>query len=192
MDIKENLFDLSDEDIETSQMIYDGKIIKCLVAPYHSYAQLEKIVPFTKTTYLFPERELSSDKARGLISMIVKNPSNEEFRIVTAETSIIIDMVDCCVRVLTEGGNVLPSPCKTFLANIHDIRYDLLENKDHQLGEQEKTESVKRVNALIERVEKAKDLNIVQFAALLKEIEMIGEPVIERKLKEMAHGNRQH
>jgi len=50
-------------------MNYNGKVIKCLVAPYHSYAQLEQTVPFTKTTYLFPEREMSVAQVKTLIKI---------------------------------------------------------------------------------------------------------------------------
>jgi len=56
MEIQNNLFDLTSEQEATSKMLYNGKIIKCLVAPYHTYNQLEKVIPYTKTTYLFPER----------------------------------------------------------------------------------------------------------------------------------------
>ena len=97
MKINQNLFDLTIDQEATSKMMYNGKVIKCLVAPYHSYTQLEKIVPFTKTTYLFPEREMSISQVKSLISMIAANPSQEEFRIVTANQNIIIDMVGECV-----------------------------------------------------------------------------------------------
>lgn len=56
MNISKNLFDLTEDQEKTSKMMYDGKVIKCLVAPYHSYDQLEKVIPYTKTTFLFPER----------------------------------------------------------------------------------------------------------------------------------------
>jgi hypothetical protein len=190
MDIKPNLFDLSAEDIATSQMLYEGKIIKCLVAPYHSFAQLEPVIPFTKNTFLFPEREMQAAQLPHLISMIVKNPSTEEFRIITTNQNIILDMVDSSVRVLTEKGEVLPSPCKTFMANIHDIRYSLLENPDHRLSEREKTAAHERVNKLIERADKSYELSIDEFDQLIKEIEMIGEPVITNVLKNQACEHR--
>ena len=123
MTIKENLFTLTKEQESTSKMVYDGKIIKCLVAPYHTYETLEKIVPFTKTTYLLPERSMTLPQLKGFISMIVKSPSKEEAKIITVNQNIIMDMADDCVRVLTENGNIVPSPIKTFMANIHDIRY---------------------------------------------------------------------
>ena len=88
MEINNNLFDLSQEQIETSKMLYSGKIIKCLISPYHTYEQLEKQIPFTKTTYLFPEREVPIPKLKGLISMIVNSPIQEEFRIITTNQNI--------------------------------------------------------------------------------------------------------
>ena len=48
----------------------------------------------------------------------------------TTNQNVIMDMVDDCVRVLTEYNEVVASPVKTFAANIHDIRYSLLENKE--------------------------------------------------------------
>ena len=77
--IKENLFDLTPEQIDMSKNIYNGKIIKCLVAPYHNYNQLEKVVTYTKNTFLFPEREMTSAQCSSLINMLVKNPSQDEF-----------------------------------------------------------------------------------------------------------------
>lgn len=184
--INKNLFDLTKEQIETSKMIYEGKIIKCLVAPYHTYEQLEKIVPFTKTTYLFPEREVFT-KLKSLISTIVANPSNEEFRIITANQNIILDMVDDCVRILTEGEEVVPCPIKTFMANIHDIRYTVLENENHQISEEKKTKSHDRINSIINILndKKKKTISRKEYDMMLKEINMIGEPIIRDRLKDM-------
>ena len=188
MKINQNLFDLTPDQEATSKMMYNGKTIKCLVAPYHSYAQLEKIVPFTKTTYLFPEREMSVAQVKGLISMIVANPSQEEFRIITANQNIILDMVGDCVRVLTEGDEVVYTGTKTFMANIHDIRYELLENDDHRLSESERTQAHKNIGVLIDRVnDKATPIAKGDFTKLVSEINMIGEPIIQSKLKEMAN-----
>jgi len=187
--IKPNLFDLSKEEMETSKMLYEGKIIKCLVAPYHTYEQLEKIIPFTKTTYLFPERELPINQLKTIVSRIVQNPSKDEFRIITTNQNIIIDMADACVRVLTEKGDVVPSPVKTFMANIHDIRYSLLENPDHQKSEKEKTEGDKKVNALISKINKAKAKKSItkkEYDLIIGEINLIGEDVISSILKNMA------
>lgn len=189
MQIKNNLFDLTPEQEETSKMMYDGKIVKCLVAPYHSYAQLEKIVPYTKNTYLFPERELSVAQIKGLISMIVKSPSTEEFRIITANQNVILDMVDDCVRVLTEAGNLVDCPVKTFMANIHTIRYKVLENEEHQLSKADKTQAHDKVQQLIDAVSETKSISKSEFDQLIREIDMIGEPIISSKIKELAYDN---
>jgi len=190
MKINQNLFDLTTDQEATSKMMYNGKVIKCLVAPYHSYAQLEKVVPFTKTTYLFPEREMSISQVKSLISMIVANPSQDEFRIITANQNIIIDMVGECVRVLTEGDDVVYTGTKTFMANIHDIRYELLENDAHRLSESDRTHSHNKIQALIDRVnDKSTKISQLDFGKLITEIDLIGEPIIKSKLKEMAYDN---
>lgn len=190
MKINQNLFDLTTDQEATSRMMYNGKVIKCLVAPYHSYAQLEKVIPYTKTTYLFPEREMSISQVKSLISMIASNPSQDEFRIITANQNIIIDMVGECVRVLTEGDEVVYTGTKTFMANIHDIRYNLLENDDHRLSESDRTQSHNKIQALIDRVnDKSTKISQLDFGKLITEIDLIGEPIIKSKLKEMAYDN---
>jgi hypothetical protein len=183
--IKENLFDLSQDQIDASKNIYSNKIIKCLVAPYHTYNQLEKIVPYTKTTFLFPEREMTVNQLKSLVSMIVNNPSMDEFRIITTNQNIITDMIDTSVRVLTEGGDIVECPIKTFLANIHSIRYDLLENKNHQLSTEEQTLGQDRVNNLIKKIQKG-SISKPEFDKLIEDINKIGEPIIANKLISMA------
>ena len=185
MKFKENLFDLTAEQIETSKMMYDGKIIKCLVAPYHSYADLEKMIPYTKTTLLFPEREMSVAQVRSLISMIVAKPSNEEYRIVTASQNIIIDMVDACVRVLTEGGEIVNSPCKTFMANIHDIRHYLLENEDHRISKEEQEQSRKKITDIFDYIKSKKSITSSEYNELKAKIDIIGERIIRIRLMDL-------
>jgi len=180
--VEENLFSLTPEQEEMSRMMYDGKIIKCLVAPYHTYEDLEKIIPFTKTTYVFPEREMTINQCKALISMIVRSPLKEEFRIITVNQNIILDMIDGCVRVLTQKGEVVPSPCKTFMANIHDIRYELLENKDHQKTEDEETLSTKKINELITKIRDKKTKTAADWEKIKEEIDQIGESIIRNML----------
>jgi hypothetical protein len=183
--IKENLFDLTKDDEETSRMMYSGKIIKCLVALYHTYNDLHTIVPYTKSTFVFPEREIGIDKLKGVVSMIVNSPIREEFRIITTNQNIIMDMVDCCVRVLTQKGEIVRSPIKTFAANIHDIRYSLLENEAPQLSKAEMTESHSKINAVISKINKSKGFTKEEAAIVANEVALIGEPVIRMKLLEM-------
>lgn len=187
--IKENLFDLTPEQIDMSKNIYNGKIIKCLVAPYHSYNQLEKEVTYTKNTFLFPEREMTSAQCSSLISMLVKNPSQDEFLVITANQNIILDMIDGNVRILTEKGDIVDCPTKTFMANIHDIRYSVLENKAHQLSDDEKSEGNKVIQNLIGLVQKGSEMTKVEYDALLTKIEIVGEDIIRRKLLQMANSN---
>jgi hypothetical protein len=187
MNIQSNIFDLSTEEVETSEAIYNGKVIKCLVAPYHTYAQLEKIVPYTKTTFLFPEREMTTAQLSNFISMVVNMPTTDEIRIITASQNIIIDMVDTSVRILTEGGDVVPCPCKTFMANIHDIRYNILENPNHELSQSQKQHGKDKVNDLITRINNLKGTSVSKADKdkLLIDISMIGEPLIANVLKDM-------
>jgi len=186
MKFNENLFELDAEQIETSKMIYDGKIIKCLVAPYHSYMVLENDIPYSKTTFLFPEREISAQQVRGFISMIVNSPIQEEIRIITADQTIIGDMVGDCVRVLTEDGDIVKTDTKTFMANIHDIRYTVLQNPDHQTSKAKADIMKEKTNALIEKLH-TKKMTLVEYEEALNFIKLIGEPVIQRALINMMY-----
>jgi hypothetical protein len=189
MEIKANLFNLSPDDIKSSEMMYNGKIIKCLVAPYHTYEELEKIIPYTKTTYLFPEREVPAHKLRSLVDIAVNSAVTDEIRFVTTNMSVICDMVDPCVRVLTEDGRILPSPCKTFASNIHTIRYELLENKSHQVSEDVKTKAHKSINNLMDELrglkEKGKSITKAEYDVYAEKIDMIGEPRIKNPMMNM-------
>jgi serine/threonine protein phosphatase PrpC len=180
MKITDNLFDLTQDQIASSKMMYSGKVVKCLVAPYHTFAQLEKVVKYTKNTYLFPERELSVSQIRGLISMIAANQSNEEFRIITTNQNVILDMIDSCVRVLTEEGDVVDCPCKTFAANIHDIRYYILENEAHQISTSQKQQSKDAINLIIQECQANahKKMLKADYDILASKVESIGEDVI--------------
>lgn len=187
MKIPENLFELSKEQETLSRNIYNNKVIKCLVAPYHSYSQLESVVPYTKNTFLFPEREMSKSQVINLISIIASNPSNDEFRIITTNQNIIMDMIGDCVRVLTEGGDIVYTGTKTFMANIHTIRHELLENDIHRLSSSEKSKSKDKITKIIDRVNDKTPITKKDFYQLLSEINLIGEPIIRTKLIEMAN-----
>lgn len=183
MNIQNNLFDLTKNQEDNSKMIY-GKIIKCLVAPYHSYNELEKHIQYTKTTYLFPEREMSYKQTISFINMLVKKHSvNDEFRIITTSYSIIGDMIGDCVRVLNADGEVVDANTKTFQANIHDIRYNLLENEYH--GKRVDNLSANNINELIVRINDKKLLASGERDILYNKIQMIGEDILRTKMLEM-------
>lgn len=185
MKISKNLFTLTKEQEETSKMIYNGKIIKCLIAPYHSYNDLEKVIPYSKTTYLFPEREVAITQLSQLISIIVATPSNDEFCIVTTNMNIILDMVDACVRVLTEDGDIVDCPCKTFMANIHTIRYKILENDDFKSSKPKANRATGQIQELIDTISGSNGFTAAEKIVLYKRIDMIGEQIIRGKLHEM-------
>lgn len=185
MEFQKNIFDLTEEQEATSKLIYNGKIIKCLVAPYHTYNDLERTLPYTKTTFLFPEREMSSSQVLNFVSMLVAMPTNEEIIVVTASQNIIMDMVDSSVRILTENDEIVACPIKTFMANIHDIKYHILENKYYQKTAEQRNHGKEKVNDLINRVNEVEGKNISEEErnALLAEVEMVGEEIIRHHLK---------
>lgn len=186
MEIKNNLFDLTEEQSNMSKTMYNGKIIKCLIAPYHSYNELEKIVEYTPTTLLFPEREVSATQLSGLISSIVYNQNiTEEIRIITTNQSIILDMIDSSVRVLSESGKVKDCPIKTFMANIHDIRYKIFENKLFRDGKDETNYSKDRINDIITEINSLKTISNDKYNELKEKISTIGEDIIRNKLMSM-------
>lgn len=188
--LDKDLFELSDKEIETSKMMYDGKIIKCLVAPYHMFKDIEDALPYSENTFVFPEREMNINQIKSLISIIVASPKIQEARIVTKDQNIILDMIDGCVRVLTEGGDILPSPCKTLMANIHTIRYELLENEAHQKTKVERSSMTKSINDLIstinDHIDNKKTMSQSDYDTLVSKIDIIGEDLIRVNLREMA------
>jgi len=183
MKILEGLFELTSEELATSTMMYNGKTVRCLVAPYHSYNDLEKAVPFTESTFLFPEREMSANQVRGFISMLVKSP-HHDIKIITTDQTIICDMVGDLVRILTEDGEVVNPHAKTFAANIHDIRYNLLENEDYQSSPEKKVQSRDLINTLIEQINSG-SMTQDEYDSAYKQIGMIGEVIISSRLFDM-------
>ena len=159
-----NLFDLTDQQIEQSKMIYDCKIIKCLVAPYHSFSDLAKVIEIIPNTYLFPERDhmMSYHEIKCLISAIVHKNSNGEIRIVTASQTIIGDMIDSCVRILTQNNEIIECPEKTFLANIHTIRSEILEDEGNELTKEQDSIAEIKIDKIIGLVNKAEKKGITQ------------------------------
>lgn len=184
MKIPANLFTLTKEQKELSEMIYEGKVIKCLIAPAHTYEELEKVLPYTKTTFLFPEREMTIQQAQNLISMLVAKPIAEEVLIVTASMEIILNMIDACCRVLTGDGDIVPCPVKTFMANPHDIRYGILSNERYATSK-EKSHAKDLINKMIDKINKAKSFTKAEAVALKAKVDLIGEPLVTYKLKEM-------
>ena len=94
-----------------------------------------------------------------------------------------------CVRILTERNEIVDCPVKTFMANIHDIRYKVLENKDHKLSDEERSAANSVIQGLIDAVQEGSVMTKAEFDTLLTKIDLVGEKFIAVKLKEMAHDN---
>jgi hypothetical protein len=187
MKLSNNLFDLSKEQIETSKMMYEGKIIKCLVAPYHTERNLE--IDWAPNIFMFPEKEFTQLQTRQFVSMLV-NSKFDEILVITTDINIILDMVDTSVRILTEFDTIVPSPEKTFMANQHTIIYCLLNNQDHQKSANDKQKAKDDINKVIERINKSKGFDKSEYDEILNFINMIGEPLISGSLKQMLNIKR--
>jgi hypothetical protein len=184
MNIPKNLFELSDLQIDESKMMYNNKVIKCLVAPYHSYQQLEHEINYTPSTYLFPERELSYSQTRKFVSMLTNSMSTDEIIVITSSMNIIGDMVSGCVRILDQQGVIQESDVRTFAANIHDIKLKVLENPDFEMSKAEQSNSTKKINDVIEKINSG-NISDDELEGVSCVIESIGEPIIRTKLREM-------
>ena len=183
------IFTLTPEQESMSKMFYEGKIIKFIIAPYTTYKELEDMVPYTKTTFMFPEREMNMEQIRGFVSMIVKLDTKEEIIVFTKEQSIILDMIDGCVRVMDFRGMLHDCPCKTMMANIHTIQYEILQNKKFAPTADSKSQMHGVINSIIDTIntqEEAKEkFEIDKYNILKMQIENIGERIVRIKLLEM-------
>ena len=180
MKLEKNLFDLTQKGIDNSKMMYNGKIIKCLVAPYHTERTIE--IDYAPNIMLFPEKELSAQQKTHFISMVV-NSKLKEVLIITADMSIITDMIDSSVRILTEFDTIVKSPVKTFAANIHDIRYSVLENKDHQKSVVEKTKNHTEIQKVLDKINSGNPVSQKEYDEMMSVIDKIGEPIIANMMK---------
>lgn len=185
--LKSEIFDLTTEQLDLTKMFYDGKVIKCLVAPYHTAQYFEENLKYAENVFVFPENSIPRDKLGYIISMIVNNPKYTEAVIITTSNEIITQMIGENVRVFTQAGNIVECPIKCLMANIHDIRYSLLENESFK-----DTKSINVSNfgneftqALIEKLRTTEIKNKKEYDIFKSKIELIGERVIRDKMLEM-------
>lgn len=176
--INKEIFELEKEQEDFTKVFYDGKIIKCLVAPYHTAEYFEKNLEYADNIYVFPENSVPRGQLSSLIGMIVASPKPEVI-IITTSNEIITQMVGENVRVFTEAGNIVPCPIKCLMANIHDIRYSLLENKDFKDGKGNMVGNFGEgfVKSLIDKInttETSKD----NYDLFKSRIQLVGEDVI--------------
>jgi len=176
--ISKEIFKLEKEQEDFTKMFYNGKVIKCLVAPYHTAQYFEQNLEWADNIYVFPENSIPRDRLASIISMIVNGPKQETI-IITTSNEIITQMIGDNVRVFTEAGNIVPCPIKCLMANIHDIRYNLLENKEFKDGKGFNVSNFGEgfVRSLIDKIntsEKSKE----NYDLFKSRIELVGEDVI--------------
>lgn len=179
--ITKNLFDLTKEEAEMSMQIY-GKIIKCLIAPYHYI----KTIPLeaNNEVFVYPERDLNIQQRKSIVS-VMANSAAPEIRFVTSDLFIILDMVQGCTRILTPDGEIVRTPEITFGANPHTIIYNVLQDdvyvEKYKDGEDKSRDTISRVITAIDKKEMTKQ----EYEANLKIINSIGEDIVKNSLKQM-------
>lgn len=179
--ISKNLFELTPDEIETSKQLY-GKVIKCLIAPYHNI-QTIPLEP-NDEVYVYPERDLSIQQRKELISTM-SNSRKEEILFVTSDIFIILDMVGTCTRILTPDGKIEETTEKTFAANPHTIIYNVLQDDRHiEKHKQIKGTYTEKINSIITKVNSGKMTND-EYKNSKEFINTIGEDIIRTKLLQM-------
>jgi hypothetical protein len=179
--ITKNLFDLTPEQEATSISIY-GKVIKCLIAPYHSI----KDIPLEPNdeVYVYPERDLNIQQRKEIVG-IMANSNKSEIRFVTSDLFLILDMLDGCCRILTPDAEIVECPEKTFAANPHTIIYEVIHDEFYAKEQKNKTISYRSIiNEIIEEINKGK-MTLEKHEKTKQKISLIGEDLISRKLSQM-------
>lgn len=180
--ITKNLFDLTEEQKQTSISMY-GKVIKCLIAPYHSI----KDIPLEPNdeVYVYPERDLNIQQRKEIVSVMARSQKNE-ICFVTSDLFIILDMIDCCCRILTPDGKIEEVNEKTFAANPHTIIYKVIHNDYHVKEQKDNQKDFKNtINEIIDDINSKKGMTLEKMEQTKITIKLIGEPLIREKLLEM-------
>jgi hypothetical protein len=180
--ITKNLFDLTPEQEQSSISIY-GKVIKCLIAPYHSI----KDIPLEPNdeVYVYPERDLNIQQRKEMVG-IMANSAKKEIYFVTSDLFMILDMIDGCCRILTPDGEIEECPEKTFAANPHTIIYEVIHNEYYVKERKNKEMDFKNViQKIIDDVNDKKGMTLEKYEKTKSTIKLIGEDLIRVKLLEM-------
>lgn len=174
MEINSELFTLTSDERKASKFHYEGKIFKCLIAPYHSYNDLKDIIPFTRSTYLFPEKEFTVDQINTFVYTMSQG-FEHEIRIITMEPNIIVDTIDGCIRILDINGQLKKCPCKTFLGDVNTIMFEILEHDPNNI----------QISKIIEKINIGLLRTKNEYKDLLLEINYLDDPIIKNKLFNM-------
>jgi hypothetical protein len=177
--LKANIFDLTPDQIETTKMFYNGKVIKCLVAPHHTAQYFEENLEYASNTFVFPENTISQQQLPSIIGMIVNSTKYTEALIITSDILLITQMIGDNVRVFTQAGNIVPCPIKCLMANIHDVKYNLLDADEFKDGSDVQTDFGKEmVQSLLDQIRSNTDKTSARYDFMKSRIDMIGEDVI--------------
>lgn len=185
------IFQMDADQESTTKMFYDGKVIKCLVAPYHTIAYFEENLEWADNTFVFPENTMPVSSLSSLVGMIVASPKYSEALIITTSNEIITQMIGDNVRVMTESGKIVPCPIKTLMANIHDVRYELIENTIFKDGAGEINVSnfgKSQVQGLMDKLNNTTITSHDQYDSMEAAICKIGEKVIRNRMMNMLNG----
>jgi hypothetical protein len=187
-------FDLTEQEIELSKSTYGGKIIKCIIAPYHSYEDLKESVG--DSACLFPERDLSWLETNSLIYNLVENDDIQETTIITSSNYIIRDMIQCCVRVLGADGNISRFPVNTLRINLLELEEVLFADEDNYFEDEPRefiipdmgnSYSDKIITELIdcinEHIENEKPMSQSEFKSIEDSIKLIGDSYLRSSLE---------
>ena len=118
----------SNEDIKLSLDFYTIKL-QCLVTPYHSFKELLNIFDVNNFDIL-PERNNKYIDNQFYIQNIVNN--KKDFFIITNEYEIIKDIIPTSLRILNKKGKILKPKKSTLLANMNDVRNEILGISEHK------------------------------------------------------------
>jgi len=179
--ITKELFKLTPEQEQTSITMY-GKVIKCLIAPYHNIQNIP--LESNNEVFVYPERDLSIQQRKEIVG-VMANSAKKEICFVTSDVFIITDMIDSCCRILTPDGDIEEVGEKTFSANAHTILLEVLQNdayvKKYKDGIKDSRNTINEVITAINK----KTMTQAEYDKNKAIIDVIGEDLIRNKLKEM-------
>lgn len=179
--LSKNLFDLTSDQEKTSISMY-GKVIKCLIAPYHNILNIP--LEANNEVFVYPERDLSIQQRKEIVS-VMANSAKNEICFVTSDVFIITDMIDVCCRILTPDGKIEDVKEKTFSANPHTILLDILQDDAHVEKHKNDVKDYRNtINDVITAINKEK-MTQAEYDKNKAIIEVIGEDLIRNKLEDM-------
>lgn len=172
-------FKLNNSEIEKSKKIY-GKVIKCLISPYHlpnDFKNTNYKHEKNRSVYIFPEHKLRFEQTKNVISEIMKTKS-DDILIITSNVNIIMDMIDCCVRILNRDNTISYCTKKTYGANYYDI-HDIMFN--NRIGIPNKAYS--DIKEYITYIESTESINSKEYEDGVSFCDIIGDEIISHKLR---------